>query len=506
MKLGTLCFSAGLETPPSTRMAACDICAITIDSRAVVPGCMFVCISGTKADGHAFVEEALQRGAVAVVTEREVPVMKKSGAVFIRVPNTRQALARLCDAWYGHPGANMRLIAVTGTNGKTSVSTMLKAMFDAALIPCGLIGTVRCICRDRVLNIHSSDPNANMTTPDPAELYHMLSVMEQEGVEVVIMEATSHALALHKLDPLQFEAGIFTNFTPEHLDFHQTMQAYFEAKASLFTKTKLSILNADDEATQRLTARCIGRVVRTSAGAHEVDYVANDVNVRGVDGVSYTLRSRRACVKLCSPIPGIFTLSNTIQAAACALEMGVPVQAIREALNTLTGIEGRMERVKLGVAVDFCVFIDYAHTPDALENLLKTARGFRKEHQRVVLLFGCGGDRDKTKRPQMARIASRLANMVYITSDNSRTEDPNDIIADIFEGIDEQKNYRVIVDRALAIETAIKEAQAGDIILLAGKGHETYEIDATGKHPFDEKAIACAAARRYYPFGWKRNT
>lgn len=500
MKLETLCSLAGLETPSDTRVAACEISAITIDSRAVVPGCMFVCIRGTKADGHAFVEEALQRGAAAVVTEREVPVMKTCGAVFIRAENTRVAYACLCDAWYGHPGRDMRLIAVTGTNGKTSVSTMLKAIFDAALIPSGLIGTVRCMCRDRVLRIRPSDLNANMTTPDPAELYHMLSIMRDEGVEVVIMEATSHALALKKLEPLSFEAAVFTNLTPEHLDFHKSMQAYFEAKASLFVKAKLSVLNADDTASQRLSERCAGRVVQTSVGMHEVDYYAADVDFRGVDGVSYTLCSKRACLKLSSPIPGVFTLSNTVQAAACALEMGVPTRTVREALATLTGVEGRMERVRLGVPVPFCVFVDYAHTPDALENLLRTAQGFRREGQRIVLLFGCGGDRDKSKRPRMGAIASRLADMVYITSDNSRSEKPTDIIADILRGIDKQKDYRVIADRTSAIETAIGTARPGDIILLAGKGHESYEIDATGKHPFDEKEIARKTAKRVYSY------
>jgi UDP-N-acetylmuramoyl-L-alanyl-D-glutamate--2,6-diaminopimelate ligase len=221
--------------------------------------------------------------------------------------------------------------------------------------------------------------------------------------------------------------------------------------------------------------------------------------------VAYTLRSKRACVRFSSPIPGLFTLSNTLQAAACALELGVPVRAIRESLNTLSGVEGRMERVKLGAVVDFSVFIDYAHTPDALENLLLTARGFRRGDQRIVLVFGCGGDRDKTKRPLMGQIASRLADMVYVTSDNSRSERPQDIITDILSGMDRGCDHRVILSRAAAIETAIREARAGDILLLAGKGHERYEIDATGKHPFDEKAIALAAAKAAYPHGWRRD-
>ena len=500
MKLETLCFLAGLETLPSTRMAACEISAITIDSRAVVPGCMFVCISGTKADGHAFIEEALQKGAAAVVIEREVPVMKTSGAIFIRVSNSRRALARLCNAWYGHPAAALRLVAVTGTNGKTSVSTMLKSMFDAAMIPCGLIGTVGCLCRDRLLNIRSANREANMTTPDPNELYHMLSVMAAEGVEVVIMEATSHALALDKLEPLCFDAAIFTNLTPEHLDFHGDMESYFEAKAKLFAKAKLAVLNADDAATPRLSQRCCGQVVRTSTGGRRAEYAALEAEFHGVDGVSYTLSSSRVRAKINSPIPGIFTLSNTLQAAACALEMGVDIRAVRQALTNFSGVAGRMERVRLGVPTDFSVFVDYAHTPDAMKNLLLTARGFCREHQRIVLLFGCGGDRDKTKRPQMAAVASELADVVYVTSDNSRSERREDIIEDILKGIDKNKEHYVIPDRAAAIEMAIKNARTGDVILLAGKGHETYEIDRMGRRPFDERAIASAAAWRYHPF------
>ena len=501
MKLETLCYLAGLETPADTRMAACQINAITIDSRAVVPGCMFVCIRGATADGHAYVKQALEQGAAAVVIEREVPVMRESGAIFIRVSDTRQALSRLCNAFWGDPARDMRLIAVTGTNGKTSVSTMLKAIFDAAMIPCGLIGTVRCVCRDRVLPIRSSNPNANMTTPDPMELYHMLAVMREEGVEVVVMETTSHALALSKLEPLHFDAAIFTNLTPEHLDFHGDMQRYFLAKASLFPKAKLAILNADDAATERLIPYCQGRVVRTSINGNGAEYSAQDVHFKGVEGVRYTLHSRQASLHIQSPIPGIFTLSNTLQAATCALEMGVSARVVRQALQAMTGVAGRLERVRIDAPVNFSVFIDYAHTPDALENVLRTARSFCREGQRVVLVFGCGGDRDRSKRPLMGAVASRFADMVYVTSDNSRKEDPDAIIGDILTGIDREKPYRVIRDRAVAIETAISTAQKGDIILLAGKGHETYEIDATGKHPFDERAIVQEAASKAYPFG-----
>ena len=498
MKLETLCFLAGLETPSDTRMAACEINAITIDSRAVVPGCMFVCIRGTKADGHAYVKQALEQGAAAVVIEREVPIMKGSGAIFVRVGDTRRALARLCDAFYGHPARGMRLIGVTGTNGKTSVSTMLKAIFDAAMIPCGLIGTVKCVCRDRVLPIRSGNPNANMTTPDPSELYHILALMKQEGVEVVVMETTSHALALRKLDPLTFDAAIFTNLSPEHLDFHGTMPRYFAAKASLFSKAKLAVINADDAVSEALIPRCTGRVVRTSTSEKGAEYRASDVHFEGVEGVSYRLTSPSLSVRMSSAIPGVFTLSNTLQAAACALEMGVSIRTVRDALASFCGVEGRMERVKFDHPMSFSVFIDYAHTPDALENLLRTAQTLREDGGRVILVFGCGGDRDKSKRPQMGAIASRLADVVYVTSDNSRSENPDGILRDIVGGIDREKPYFVIRDRARAIGAAIENAKAGDIVLLAGKGHEKYEIDATGKHPFDEKAIAAAAVDRRY--------
>ena len=503
MKLGTLCTLAGLDILSDTRVAACEICAITTDSRTVIPGCLFVCIRGMKVDGHAYIEEAVKKGAAAVLMERDADAseVERGNTIFLRTEGTRRALSFLYDAWYGHPAREMQLIAVTGTNGKTSVSTMLKAIFDAAMIPCGLIGTVACICRDRPLGIRAGNPLANMTTPDPAELYHILSVMAKEGVRVVVMEASSHALALEKLAPLTFDAAIFTNLSPEHLDFHGDMQHYFAAKATLFRMSRLAVLNADDAYAASLLPLCTGRVVRTSTGDCETEYRAEDIVSLGVNGVSYTMRGKQSVIRMVSPIPGTFTVSNTLQAAACALELGVPARTVREAINAMTGVRGRMERVRLGVPVPFCVFVDYAHTPAALENLLLTARGFRQNGQRIVLLFGCGGDRDKGKRAEMGSIASRYADMIYLTADNSRSENPSAILDDILLGVNREKPYRVIPNRATAIEIAIREARPGDIILLAGKGHEMYEIDAEGKHPFNEKEIAAAAAARSYPLG-----
>jgi UDP-N-acetylmuramoyl-L-alanyl-D-glutamate--2,6-diaminopimelate ligase len=399
----------------------------------------------------------------------------------------------------------MHLYAITGTNGKTSTSYFVHRLLDYCGIKNAVIGTTGIIANGERMPFPPEDSGiSQMTTPDPERLFGTLAEMKNDGVEYVFMEVSSHSLCLGRVAPIHFSAAAYTNLTPEHLDFHKTMKDYFEAKASLFPKASLAILNADDAASTRLLPYCKGRVVRTSTGAHDVEYTAGDVHIKGVEGLDYTLHAPNATLKLSSRIPGLFTLSNTLQVAACALEMGISSRVVREALSSFGGVEGRMERVKLSGCADFSVFVDYAHTPDALENLLLTARSFRREGQRVVLVFGCGGDRDKSKRPLMGSVASRLADMVYVTSDNARSESPEAIIQDILVGIDREKPYRVIRDRAVAIEMAVREAKAGDIILLAGKRHEKYEIDGDGKHPFDEKAIVAAAVARAYPFGWER--
>ncbi|MBQ7338579.1 MAG: UDP-N-acetylmuramoyl-L-alanyl-D-glutamate--2,6-diaminopimelate ligase [Clostridia bacterium] len=499
MRLETLCFLSGLEPPTDSDDGAMEITAVVCNSRACVPGCIYVCISGTRADGHAFIEEALARGAAAVVTERNHPmadgfVEKRSSAIFLSSSNTRITAARLYNAWYANPAEEMRLIAVTGTNGKTTVSSMLCAMLEAAGVETGLIGTVGCRCRGRMLDIRAADLCANMTTPDPEQLYHILAVMAREGVRVVVMETTSHALALHKLEPLRFDTAIFTNFTEDHLDFHGSMEAYFEAKASLLPKASRVILNLDDAAIASLKERASGLTVTVSTMGADADYLAEDIAYQGTEGVQYTLRERDGlCEPLFCAVPGAFSVSNTLLAAACARQMGVSCADISKALRDFRGVPGRMERVDCGDKLPFRAFIDYAHTPDALEKLLLCARDFRQDGQRIVLLFGCGGDRDRAKRPIMAKIAARYADVIYLTSDNSRSEDPEDILDDISRGIPDGVEYIRIVDRAVAITHAMMHAMPGDIILLAGKGHERYEIDRTGRHPFDERAIARAA-------------
>lgn len=491
MRLSELLREAGLPASPGPDPEINDIIS---DSRRARPGCLFVAIRGLHTDGHAYLSEAAQAEAAAAVVADgwagEVPLP------VVRAADTRAALARLWDAWYGHPAAGMRLVAVTGTNGKTSVSTMLRAICAAGLCRTGLIGTVGCFSGDRQLDTANGDPLANMTTPDPAELYRMLAEMRDDGVDTVILEASSHALALGKLTPLRFAAGIYTNLTPEHLDFHGTMADYLTAKLKLFPACDTAVVNRDDPHWAAVAASCPGRV-RTCTCGGEGDYRAREVRDLGVNGIGYLLDSSGARFRVHSPIPGQFTVQNSLLAAACALELGISPLAVQDALARLGGVEGRLERVPL-LGMPFAVFIDYAHTPDALENLLRTARGFRRGNERIVLLFGCGGDRDPTKRKPMGRIATEMADFTIITTDNPRTEPPGDIIADILRGIDREKPYAVIPRRAEAIDYAIRTARPGDIILLAGKGHERYELDAAGRHPFDEREIVVRAVRRHF--------
>ena len=492
MRLSELLREAGL--PAAASGTDPEINDIVSDSRRVRADSLFVCIRGLHHDAHAYLGEAIAAGASAIVLEDKPSGELQLPVVCVR--DTRAALACLWDAFLGHPSAHMQLIAVTGTNGKTSVSRMLCAMFRASLWRTGLIGTVGCYSGDRLLAATPEDPLANMTTPDPADLYRMLAEMRDDGMEVVILEATSHALALGKLTPLRFAAGIFTNLTPEHLDFHGTMENYLAAKLKLFDACSLAIVNRDDPAWEQVAAAGAARV-RTCSQQGEADYRAREIVSCAADGIAYLLDARNARFAVRSPIPGRFTVENSLLAAACALEMGLSPIAVQDALCGLRSVAGRIERVELPSHLPFSVFIDYAHTPDALRNLLRTARDFRAGRERIVLLFGCGGDRDPSKRKPMGQIASEMADFVIVTSDNPRSESPQAIIRDILRGIDRERPHVVIENRAEAIAYAITSARAGDIILLAGKGHEQYEITAEGRRPFDEAALVRLAAASY---------
>ena len=496
MKLENLCTAADIPCPPSAKDR--EIGAIETDSRKTGKNTLFVCIRGLHTDGHAYIGEAVERGCTCILTEE--------GAVFdplppevicLSCPDTRRATAMLYNAWYGYPTRQLSLIGVTGTNGKTSVTHMLRAILEAAFYRCGLIGTVGCESVGRHLDSRAENALANMTTPDPAVLYRVLSEMVADGVEYVLMEVTSHALALGKLAPMHFRAAIFTNLTPEHLDFHKTMEAYAAAKAELMANSDLCVINGDSPYAGFMQAQAAGRVVTCSEHGRG-DYNAEHLSFSGDGCPTYDLHSVDGCLRIPCAVPGRFSVMNSMQAAAVARELGIGAKTVKDAVSSLFGVKGRMERVKLGLGADFTVLIDYAHTPDALENLLRTTRLFCQRGARIVLLFGCGGDRDQGKRPMMGRIASENADFVILTSDNSRSEDPMEIISAIRTGMNEQADYCIIPDRAQAIEYAVRQARSGDILLLAGKGHEEYEIRRDGKFPFCEKEIVRQAflARR----------
>ena len=487
MKLLDICEKTNTVCPE--HLKELEIKGITSNSKKVREGYLFVCLEGTKVDGHRYINDALLRGAVAVVIEKEEFLCQCS----ILTKDTRVALAKMMNVICHEPTKELRFIAVTGTNGKTSVSVMIKNIFDKANIKSEVIGTIN----NSSFLEKSDDLTANFTTPDPEELYPMLRRISDGGIKVVIMETSSHALKLKKLEPIEFEFGIFTNLTEDHLDFHLTMEDYFKSKLSLFDKCKRGIINIDDD-YGKLILKASPCALTTCSLKHRADYRAKDVRYQGERGVKYKINNKEKEIDISCNIPGEFSVMNSIQASVCALEFGIDEHIIREALKSFDGVRGRLEKIGFFEGQDFAVFIDYAHTPDAMQKLLDTVNGFKKPEQRVILLFGCGGDREKEKRKIMGKIASENADFVIVTSDNPRSEKPISIINDILEGMKGASNFAIIPSRKNAIEYAIATAKPGDIILLAGKGHEDYEINAFGRIPFDEREILFGLYNKYY--------
>lgn len=476
MRLDELLRSAGYTFPENTENP--EIKGISANSGEVAPGEIFVAIKGLHTDGFSHIGEAIRRGACFVVSEREVP-----GTPSLTVPNAREAHARLLDAFYGHPASGMKLIGVTGTNGKTSVSAMIFHLLRAAGYSAGLIGTVECRINDRVVSVKNRNALANMTTPDPAALYPLLSDMRREGAVYVVMEVTSHALAFSKVSPLTFACGIFTNLTPDHLDLHGDMESYFTEKKKLFAQSESAVISTSTTYGEYLAQTLSIPFYAVSKGETLLDIQKN-----GDRGVSFSLLYHGKKLPFSLPVPGDFSVENGALAAAAGLSLGIPVNLVERTLAEFPGVPGRLERVQ-GVPEGISVFLDYAHTPDALEKLLHSVRDFASPEQRILLLFGCGGDRDRTKRPEMGRIGSRLADFLILTSDNCRSEEPEAILRDILRGVDKEKPYIVIPDRREAIRYGVLHAKPGDILLLAGKGHETYEIRGKERLPFYEREL-----------------
>ena len=487
MKLLDLCTKAKINCPE--HLTNLDVKGITSNSKEVKDGYIFFCLEGTKLDGHRYIDDALMRGACCAVIENEKYACERA----LIVPSTRVALANMMNVFCGEPTKKLKFIGVTGTNGKTSVTEMLKNILTHAKIPCSTIGT---------LNSSSFSPNsmcgaANFTTPDPEELYPKLQRISDAGAKFVIMETSSHALKLEKLAPIDFEIGIFTNLTEDHLDFHHTLEDYFKSKLRLFNKCKIGIINVDD-ASGKIISKLAPCKIKTCSTEQNADFLAVDIKNLCESGTEYTVKHKDSKMRISCNVPGQFSIMNSMQACAAALVLGVDIKIIESSFKDFWGVAGRLEKVQLPPECEFLVYIDYAHTPDALQKLLETVNGFKSGERRVVLLFGCGGDREQEKRKIMGKIATRMADFTVVTSDNPRSESPLDIINQILWGIDESASFAVIPERKRAIEYVIATAQRGDIIVLAGKGHEKYEINESGKHPFDEREVIREAIKNYY--------
>lgn len=453
-------------------MGDIQIAGITSDSREIKNGYAFVCIKGVTDDGHKYAATAAEKGAAVVITENKMGVQNE-----IIVSDTREIYADMCANWFGKPAESLKLIGVTGTNGKTSITYILKSILERAGYKVGLIGTIQNLIGDEAI------PTKN-TTPGVYELNHLFALMREKGCQYVVMEVSSHALDQKRVCNLCFEAAIFTNLTQDHLDYHITMENYLVAKKRLFKMCKTAIVNSDDEYCEQLIKNLNCKIVSYSLN-NSSTYSAKAVKYYPTS-VEYELVSNNILNHIKFNTGGKFSVYNSMCAAVTVLELGLPILTVAGAIESIDGIMGRSESVAIGR--DFTVIIDYAHTPDGLKNILKTFRDCEKN--RVIVLFGCGGDRDKTKRPIMGNIAVRYADYVIVTSDNPRSEDPNEIINDILVGTQGTSTpVKVIENRIDAIKYAVSIAQKNDIIILAGKGHETYQILNTGTIHLDEREI-----------------
>ena len=451
-----------------------EISGVSYDSRKTQPGHLFVAVTGYQTDGHAFIPKAVENGASVVLCER----IPQTGVPYIQVASSRVALAQLGANYYDHPAEKMTVIGVTGTNGKTTVTYLLKTVLERTLgAKVGLIGTIRNMIGDETIE-------TERTTPESFELQALFAEMVEKGCTHVVMEVSSHALFLHRVDCIPFKVGIFTNLTRDHLDFHGTMEAYRQAKASLFRKCETGVFNTDDEQIEITIPEATCRVLKVST-KQPADIQAENISLSS-QSVQFDAVSDGASVPVLLNIPGGFTVYNALSVLGAARALGIPMKEAAAALETAELVKGRVEVVPTP-GKEYTVLIDYAHTPDALENVLRSVQGYCKG--RVIAVFGCGGDRDRTKRPLMGEFAVKYADYTIITSDNPRTEEPAAIIRDILEGVAPDSSFEVVENRIEAICRAMDIAQKDDIIVLCGKGHENYQIIGTKKYHLDEREV-----------------
>ena len=466
----------GIEVLDATADMEMEIPHVSYDSRATQPGDLFVAMTGFAADGHAFIGKAMAAGASAVLCQKQP---EDPAVPYVRVADSRRALAEVGANFFGHPADSMTMVGVTGTNGKTTTTYLLKSILEqAAGAKVGLIGTNQNMIGEEIIP-------TERTTPESFELQRLFAQMRDAGCTHVVMEVSSHALALDRVYGVHYAVGIFTNLTQDHLDFHKTMEAYCDAKAILFRNCDVGVCNADAPWTERLLKDATCRKFSYAEQA-AADLRAENVCLEA-DHVAFDAVTKEKSVPIRVNIPGGFMVYNTLDVLGAALMLGIPLEKSADVLAQVPHVKGRVEVVPTP-GKDYTVLIDYAHSPDGLENVLTSVKGFAKG--RTIALFGCGGDRDKTKRPKMGKIAAEIADFVVVTTDNPRTEKPGDIIADILPGMQDSDTPHVVVeDRIEAIHWAMDHAQAGDVIVLCGKGHETYQEVGHVKHHMDEREI-----------------
>lgn len=464
-----------------------EISHIQYDSRKVQHSDCFIALKGASSDGHSFIQTSINQGAKVIVLQDETvlpdALCMHVGVVKVVVPDTRKALSQISANYYGHPAKKLKFVGVTGTNGKTTTSHLMKSILEASGEKVGLVGTIEYKIGDRVIP-------ATHTTPESLELNQLFAEMVQEKCTAVSMEVSSHSLDQSRVHGLNFDAAIFTNLTQDHLDYHNTMEKYFEAKKSLFTSLKAdnyAIINHDDRWGCKLLESITGK--KYSYGITSTsDMQVTDMKL-GIDGTTFQVRNGIGEFLLTTPLIGRFNVYNSLAAYSAGVSLGIPRDQVIKGIGNLKNVRGRFERISSPTG--WTAIVDYAHTPDALENCLKTIHEIlpAKSRGRIITVFGAGGDRDKTKRPMMGQIAGDYSDIVIVTSDNPRTEDPEKIIDEIMHGIIRRASVLREVNRQTAIERAIHGAQRGDVILIAGKGHEDYQIIGTQKKHFSDREI-----------------
>ncbi len=448
-----------------------EITGIAYDSRKVKPGYLFVAVKGFETDGHKYIEMAIKNGAVAVIGEEDITC----DCVYVKVENSRRVLNQVAAAFFGHPERKLKIIGITGTNGKTTTTYIIRHILSLVGVRCDLIGTNQTIIGEEVVE-------SSRTTPESLDLFEIFSKMVSTGGRYVVMEVSSHSLALDRVYGIEFETAVITNITQEHLDFHKTLENYAEAKAILFTMSKSAAVNVDSDFKDVILKKVKGKLL-TYGIDNEAMIKAENLRM-SERGVIFDINEENVSHQMRLGIPGKFSVYNALAAICACKNIGISDTDIRKGLALARPVVGRIEVVHLNTP--YTIIIDYAHTPDGMENIISAVRGFAKK--RVITLFGCGGNRDSIKRPKMGEIAENMSDLVIVTSDNPRCENPADIIKDILAGM-KKDNHVSIENRYDAIKYAMSVAEEGDIIILAGKGHETYQEIKHVKHDFDEREI-----------------